>query len=147
MTLAEFSEKMALHTGTTKRWLQLKQVPTNYYNDINALLGNKYETLDSFRANDQFFTKPEIARYCYDKTIQIVQKLGVDISQYKFIEPSAGCCSFYELLPEDKRIGVDIDPKGELAKELIKSDSKSPFIVDCRFKAQLISFIFKYLFL
>ena len=32
----------------------------------------------------------------------------------------------------------------ELAKELLNCDKKDPFIVDCRFKAQLLSFILKY---
>lgn len=121
-SMNEIASELSLHIGTVKRWIDKKEVPTNYYNDINSLLGNKYELFDGYRANDQFFTLPEVAKYCYEKTIETVKNLGIDINDYSFIEPSAGCCSFYELLPKNKRIGIDIDPKGYLAKELIKSD-------------------------
>ena len=43
MNLQEISLKIELHVGTLKRWLLLKEIPINYYNDINSLLGNKYE--------------------------------------------------------------------------------------------------------
>ena len=121
-SINELAQKLSLHVGTVKRWIEKKEVPVNYYNDINALLGNKYKPLDNYRAKDQFFTLPAIAKYCVEKTYEIVKSFGLKIEDYTFIEPSAGCCSFYELLPESRRIGIDIDPKGDLASELIKSD-------------------------
>ena len=56
---------------------------------------------------DQFYTKPEIAEHC----VKQLQKYS-PFENYKYIiEPSAGTGSIYSLLPEDKRIGLDIEPK------------------------------------
>jgi hypothetical protein len=56
---------------------------------------------------DQFYTKPEIAKKCYKKL-----KKYVNINYFDYIlEPSAGTGSFFDLLDENKRIGLDIDPK------------------------------------
>jgi len=116
----EIVNKLFIHKGTLKGWLALKRVPDNYYNDINHLLGNKYESNDSYREKDQFYTNKEISNYCYRQTLKIMKKLSIDAENYVFIEPSAGCCNFYSILPKNRRIGIDIDPKGSLAKELIK---------------------------
>lgn len=67
---------------------------------------------------DQYFTKSEVAKYIYNKIQNIVSKYD-NIDAYKWIEPSAGNGVFYNLLPEDKRIGVDINP---FSNEIIKSD-------------------------
>lgn len=67
------------------------------------------------RSLDQFYTKPEIARQCWDKLCDII-----DIGDYTTIlEPSAGAGAFYNLMPPNKRIGIDLDPK---ITELITSD-------------------------
>lgn len=113
-------QKLCIHKGTLKRWLTLKDVPNNYYNDINHLLGDKYKIKDTYREKDQFYTSKEISNYCYKKTLEILKQLDIDFNEYIFIEPSAGCCNFYEILPQKKRIGIDIEPKGKLANELIK---------------------------
>lgn len=119
----EYIEKqLSIHHGTTNRWLKQKKVPDNYFNDLNRLLGNKYEMKNTYRQKDQFYTTKEISKYCYDKTLEILKNLEIDYQDYIFIEPSAGCCNFYNILPKDKRIGVDIEPKGELANELICSN-------------------------
>ena len=121
-SLLSLSEKLSLHVGTLKRWVEKREVPINYYNDLNSLLGEKYVSLDSYRAKDQFFTDPEIAKYCYKKVCEVLDQLGISLANYTFIEPSAGCCSFFDLLPQKRRIGIDIEPKGKSAKELIKKD-------------------------
>ncbi len=36
--------------------------------------------------------------------------MQVDLTQYHFIEPSAGAGAFFDLLPPDRRTGIDIDP-------------------------------------
>lgn len=59
---------------------------------------------------DQFFTKVEIAEYCYNKLIEYLKLKNIKISDCLFIEPSAGCGSFFNLLPEKNRIGLDIYP-------------------------------------
>lgn len=121
-TIDEIATKLNLHIGTVRRWKQNKSVPNNYFNDLNSLLDNKYENKKEYRDKDQFYTTQKTAEYCYNKTLEILEKLDINSKDYTFIEPSAGCCNFYSLLPKNRRIGVDIDPKGKLKKELIKSD-------------------------
>ena len=121
-SIQEIAEILSLHIGTLKRWEEKQDVPKNYYNDLNSLLGNKYEAIDTYRARDQFYTLPKIANYCFELANKKIVELGVDLFDYVYLEPSAGCCSFYELLPKHNRIGIDIDPKGYYANELIKSD-------------------------
>ena len=59
---------------------------------------------------DQFFTRPEIAEHCYNSLLQWMAANGAREMDYKFIEPAAGTGSFYDLLPSDRRIGIDILP-------------------------------------
>lgn len=61
----------------------------------------------SYKKLDQFYTKDHIAL----KYFKILKK-HVRLSKYDIIlEPSAGKGAFYKLLPNDKRIGLDIVPK------------------------------------
>ncbi|OQX28775.1 MAG: hypothetical protein B0D92_07260 [Spirochaeta sp. LUC14_002_19_P3] len=63
---------------------------------------------------DQFYTNPDIAAYLYSSLLNIVEKDGkTNINDFHFIEPSAGMCAFYDRLPKDKRIGIDIIPYKE----------------------------------
>lgn len=64
-----------------------------------------------YKLKDQFYTKPNIAEYCYKIFQKIANDIGVNLDNYIFIEPSAGCGSFFQLLPKNRRIGIDIDPK------------------------------------
>ena len=118
-TIQDIENSLSIHRGTINRWLKQNKVPDNYFNDLNRLLGNKYKMKNSYRQKDQFYTTKEISSYCYNKTLEVLKDLKIDCKDYIFIEPSAGCCSFYNILPEDRRIGIDIEPKGELAQELI----------------------------
>lgn len=115
----EIIKKLWIHKWTFNRWLENKKVPNNYFSDINKLLWYKYENNKTFRSEDQFFTKPEIAKYCFEKFIQIISELGIDYNEYTFIEPSAWNWVFYDILPLEKRIWIDINP---LKKEFIKTD-------------------------
>lgn len=78
-----------------------------------------------YKLKDQFYTKPNVAEYCY-KTFQRVSKnIGINLDDYVFIEPSAGCGCFYQILPKNRRIGIDIEPQklsGVDNKGIIKSD-------------------------
>lgn len=78
-----------------------------------------------YKLKDQFYTKPQVAEDCY-KTFQKVSKeIGVNLDEYFFIEPSAGCGCFFQLLPKGRRIGIDIEPKklsGVKSRGIIKSD-------------------------
>lgn len=62
---------------------------------------------------DQFYTKEEIAKKCYNKLKNIC-----NIENFDFLlEPSAGKGSFFKLLDENKRIGIDLEPKYEGIKK------------------------------
>ena len=119
-SISYLSKELMVHTGTIKRWLENFKVPENYYNDLNRLLNYKYPKVLNYREKDQFYTKGEIAQNCYDKAIEVLRNLEFNIKEYAFIEPSAGCCNFYNLLPKDKRIGIDIEPKENT--EIVKKD-------------------------
>jgi hypothetical protein len=84
-------------------------------------LGDKYPQKQTYRKLDQFFTTKKISKYCYEKTLEILRKLDINVDDYVFIEPSAGCCNFYNILPQNKRIGIDILPTTN-QKEITKSD-------------------------
>lgn len=65
------------------------------------------------RKLDQFYTKKEIAKICYD----LVSKT-INVSNYTLIEPSAGEGTFSDLFHENK-IALDLDPKKD---NIIKQD-------------------------
>lgn len=56
---------------------------------------------------DEYFTKPNISNYLFEKTKEIISKYE-SIENYTWIEPSVGDGSFYKILPENK-IGIDIN--------------------------------------
>ena len=57
---------------------------------------------------DQFFTRPEIAKACWLSFLKHMRAAGKNLCNYKFIEPSAGLGAFYDLLPSNRRIGIDV---------------------------------------
>lgn len=56
---------------------------------------------------DQFYTNEDVAKECIAELLRYVNFNDYDI----ILEPSAGTGSFFKLLPEDKRQGVDLEPK------------------------------------
>lgn len=68
---------------------------------------------------DQFFTNKKVAESLYSKTRDIISKYETTIDDFFWIEPSVGNGVFYDLFPQNKRIGVDVVP---LRKEFVKSD-------------------------
>jgi len=68
---------------------------------------------------DQYNTLPMVASYCWDSFQKILKKDGVILKNYKIIEPSAGTGSFYNLLPKNNRIGIDVE---NFNKQYIKQD-------------------------
>ncbi|KAA6226053.1 SAM-dependent methyltransferase [Campylobacter sp. LR196d] len=56
---------------------------------------------------DEYFTKPKIAQYLFEKSKEIISKYE-NIKKYTWLEPSVGDGCFYKLLPH-KKIGVDIN--------------------------------------
>jgi hypothetical protein len=63
---------------------------------------------------DSYFTSTETATKCVD----IVHK-NIDTEGFTFIEPSAGSGAFYDLLPEDNRLGIELHGR---RKDFIKQD-------------------------
>jgi len=64
---------------------------------------------------DQFYTRDDIAKKYYE-----IFKTYINIDEYDIIlEPSAGKGSFFKLLPNNKREGLDLDPK---YNNIIKQD-------------------------
>ncbi len=57
---------------------------------------------------DHFCTLPDIAKSCWNIFLKYLEKEKIDLSKYIFIEPSAGLGAFYDLLPKNKRVGIDI---------------------------------------
>lgn len=59
---------------------------------------------------DQFFTPFDIAKCCYTFYCDTLRN-RINLSDYTFLEPSAGDGAFYDLLPKGRRLGFDLDPK------------------------------------
>ena len=79
---------------------------------------------------DQFYTKNEIALYFYKILCEKIDINSFDI----FLEPSAGKGAFFNLLPNNKRIGLDIEPKapGILQKDFfdfIPNNNKKHLVI------------------
>ena len=56
------------------------------------------------KSDDQYFTHPQISKMCWSAVESLF-----DLDSYDTIlEPSAGDGSFLNLMPEDKRVGVDL---------------------------------------
>lgn len=111
-SIAQIAKNLYLHAGTIKRWEATNKIPQDYIYDLNALLGNKYNLQkQDFRSHSEFFTKKAVAKYCYEVFLAFLDKQGLDSRDYTFIEPSCGDCSFYDLMPKGRKIGIDLEYK------------------------------------
>ncbi len=68
---------------------------------------------------DRFYTHSEVARECWDSLYAYMKDDHADTEQYQFVDPGAGAGAFYDLMPEGRRIGIDIFP---LQAEFIQQD-------------------------
>lgn len=110
-TLKEIAYELNVATGTIKRWIELNNIPKNYEFDILKLLNididySKYST----KEKDQYFTPINTAQECFKIFIDIIKLYDEKITDFKFIEPSAGDGSFLKILPIDT-IALDIEPR------------------------------------
>lgn len=109
---SDISTSLNVAIGTVKRWIDLKNVPKAYTFELLKLANINIDYSQfSYKDKDQFFTPIKTAEYCYSKFITIIENYGDSEKDYMFIEPSAGDGSFLKILPKDKRIGLDIEPK------------------------------------
>lgn len=98
--------------GTVKRWNDTGNVPRAYIFELLKMAGIDIDySKFSYKEKDQFFTPVATSRYCYLKFLQILGEYGCSGDSYTFIEPSAGDGSFFKLLPVDRRVGLDIEPR------------------------------------
>ena len=105
------ANKFNLNNNTIVRWANNSSVPSQYYLDLISLTNDReqvsqYIKYISARNKDQFYTKPEIAKKCYNILLKFLEDNNIDSKKYTFIEPSAGCCNFFELLPKKRRTGA-----------------------------------------
>ena len=100
--------------GTVTRWIELDSVPNQYRFDLMKLAGLNID-YSKFTAKDkdQFFTPTDTAKYCYDKFCEIISDLGESEKDYSYIEPSAGDGSFLAVLPDNRTVSLDIEPRHE----------------------------------
>ena len=122
-TLDSIARYLGLHKNTTTRWTLQEKVPQHYLPDLRRMLGEGghdiHNSDSTVKDKDQYYTKPETAEWCYDIFLSVAKKLEVDLKNYYFIEPSAGCGYFYDLLPPRRKIGIDIDPS---IRGILKAD-------------------------
>jgi hypothetical protein len=112
--IKKVAERLNVANGTVKRWIEQKKVPKQYSFELMKIdnIEIDYSKFSS-KDKDQFFTPVKTAIYCYNKVIEVLKKYKEDASTYRYIEPSAGNGNFLNILPKDRRIGLDIDPKDD----------------------------------
>ena len=110
----EIAVALNVATGTVKRWIELESVPTAYQFDLMKFskIPIDYSKF-SYKEKDQFYTPVETARTCFDRFKTILESNGESDAEYTYIEPSAGDGSFLTVLPTNRTIAFDIDPKAE----------------------------------
>lgn len=118
--LDESAARLGLHKGTLRRWKETESVPLAYVRDIERVLrGASVEpSLPAARDVDAFYTKPSVGASCVMALDEVmVRALGVDPTDFHFIDPSAGSGCFYNVLPADRRTGIDIVPRQGMVHE------------------------------
>lgn len=100
---------LQLSNGTIRRWIDTRRVPVSYEFDLLNMLGIPIDySLYSFQEKDQYYTAMDCVRYCFEKMVSV---LSIEVSEYTFIEPSAGDGRFLSVLPSSQTIALDIEPK------------------------------------
>ena len=98
----EIAKSLGLHLNTVDRWEKNSCVPSEYRSDFKRMLGFHGDP------DDRFYTKPIVASHCLGVLRKVLNKLAIDESEYFYLEPSAGVGSFLDLLPRDRRLGLDV---------------------------------------
>lgn len=118
--IKEIANELNIAQGTIKRWMELENIPKLYTFELMRIAEMDIDyTKFSYKEKDQFFTPKETAIKCYNKLLEILSKYNENEKDYTYIEPSAGSGNFLNILPSNRRIGIDIEPKND---EIIKYD-------------------------
>ena len=128
------SEKLNIAPGTITRWLELNDIPKNYEFDLLKLSNIKIDySKYTSKEKDQFYTPTITAQHCFDIFKEVITNLNENESEFIYIEPSAGDGSFVKVLPNDRVIALDIEPKyeGIIEKDYLdwKPDIDNKYIV------------------
>jgi hypothetical protein len=110
--IKQISEYLYVNDNTVSRWTLLKNVPKYYYTDLCNLLDIKVDYSNfTYIEKDQFFTSEETSKHCMKVFVNKLSSLSENLKEFIYIEPSCGDGSFFNKLPVDRRIGIDIEPK------------------------------------
>tara|TARA_R110000803_G_scaffold22940_1_gene56613 strand:- start:393 stop:1427 length:1035 start_codon:yes stop_codon:yes gene_type:complete len=117
-TLSDISKEINVSTETIKRWYKLYNIPKSYTFELLKLANIEIDYSNfNYKEKDQFFTPNNTAEYCYLRFIEVISKYNDYEKNYTFIEPSAGNGVFLKLLPNNRRIALDIEPKNNEIKK------------------------------
>ncbi len=118
--LKELSTILNLAPGTITRWIELNDIPRNYEFDLLKLAKIKINYSNySTKEKDQFFTPEATAKFCFNKFCEVIEVYNENKDEFSYIEPSAGDGSFLKVLPKDRTIAFDIEPRH---KDIIEKD-------------------------
>jgi len=96
--------------------MQAIAVDTSFGKEVRYVNGNLMKE-NKDNVLDQYFTKKELAKSLYKKACKIITKYEKRINDYWWLEPSVGDGCFFDLLPESRKIGIDISPvRGDVVK-------------------------------
>lgn len=119
-TYSDVATSINVAVGTVRRWDELKKVPKPYTFELLKLSNMDIDYTEfNYKEKDQFFTPVITCKYCYSKFVEVINNYGDSEKDYTFIEPSAGGGAFLKILPQDRRLGFDIEPKND---EIRKQD-------------------------
>jgi hypothetical protein len=111
-TIKTLANKLNLAHGTITRWIELKDVPKSYEFDLLKLSRVEIDySIYPSKQKDQFFTPIETTKQCFAIFTNEIQKWHETPCQFNYIEPSAGDGSFLTVLPPNRTIALDIEPR------------------------------------
>ena len=132
----QIANKLGLANATVNAWIIKKKVPKCYTFDLMKLISKPIDYSEyTCKEKDQFFTPKVTSEYCYNVFCNKMKELNISTDEYTFIEPSAGDGSFLEVLPKDRTIAMDIEPRHEsiIKQDFLSWEPKNKDIKYCGF--------------
>ena len=111
------ANELNINRGTIVRWIDHKEVPPQYFTQLNKISGFNFklnvDEKTNYKVYDMFFTPQNEAKRLMDYTLDFIKdKWDLNLSNYTIIEPSAGSGSFSKSIPKEyKKIALDIKPQ------------------------------------